>query len=135
MVNISKKVLKIRNWTFPLVCSFTWKLKFVSHVLPMILEQAFHPKQDNKNGQPWNSSSLWTFYNTLIKDARFYGNIHMATRSWIKKICFLVCINKLKLLLSITFSALFNSFKKSGNLAVESMSLLQSCCFSWKAIS
>ena len=35
--NSSKKPLKNRNWTFPVVCYFTWKMEFVSNVLSMIV--------------------------------------------------------------------------------------------------
>ena len=40
LVNISKKMLKNRNWTFPVVCYFIWKVEFVSNILSMI-EGAF----------------------------------------------------------------------------------------------
>ena len=36
-VSPSKNLLKNRNWTFPVVCRFTWKLEFVSNILWMIL--------------------------------------------------------------------------------------------------
>ena len=37
-VSTSKDLLKNRNWTFPVVCYFTWKLEFISNVLWMIVE-------------------------------------------------------------------------------------------------
>ena len=36
-VSSSKKILKNRNWTFPIAPYFTWKLVFVSNVLSMIV--------------------------------------------------------------------------------------------------
>ena len=36
--NTGKKLPKNRNWTFPIVSCFTWKLKFVSHSLSMIAD-------------------------------------------------------------------------------------------------
>ena len=38
-VNTSKKLLNNRNWTFPAMCYFTWKLEFVSNILSMIVER------------------------------------------------------------------------------------------------
>ena len=36
-VNISKRLLKNRNWTFPVVCYITWKLEFFSNVLSVVI--------------------------------------------------------------------------------------------------
>ena len=36
-VSTSKNLLKNRNWTFPVVRYFTWKLEFVSNILWMIV--------------------------------------------------------------------------------------------------
>ena len=41
-VNISKKLLKNRNWTFPVVGYFTRKLEFASNILRMIVTQVFY---------------------------------------------------------------------------------------------
>ena len=37
-VSTSKNLLKNRNWTFPAVRCFTWKLEFVSNILWMIVD-------------------------------------------------------------------------------------------------
>ena len=36
-VNTNKKLLKYRNWTFPVMRFFTEKLEFVSNILSMIV--------------------------------------------------------------------------------------------------
>ena len=38
----SKNQLKNRNWTFPVLHSFTWKLEFVSNILWMTVEPTPH---------------------------------------------------------------------------------------------
>ena len=37
LANTSKKLLKNRNWTFPVVRYFTWKVQFASNTLSMIV--------------------------------------------------------------------------------------------------
>ena len=36
----SKNLLENRNWTFPVMRYFTWKLEFVSNILWIIVDQA-----------------------------------------------------------------------------------------------
>ena len=35
-VNTSKKLLKNRNWTFPIASYFTWRLEFLCYILSMV---------------------------------------------------------------------------------------------------
>ena len=42
-VNTRKKLLKNRNWTFPLVRYFTWIIKFISNIFPWLILETIFP--------------------------------------------------------------------------------------------
>ena len=43
-INTSKILFENRNWTFPVVCYFTWKLEFVSNNLSMVVVYTILPE-------------------------------------------------------------------------------------------
>ena len=45
---LAKKILKNRNWTFPVGCYFTEKLQFVWNILSRIVDESNNEKSTNK---------------------------------------------------------------------------------------
>ena len=56
-VSTSKNLLKNRNWTFPVVQHFIWKLEFASNILWMIVACQNHwiPNVSHELSYIWNA--------------------------------------------------------------------------------
>ena len=67
-VKISKKFLKGRNWTFPIVPYFTWKLEFASNILSMVVDRI------NKLSSFFISSWPILIYFVSIKTNYYFWN-------------------------------------------------------------
>ena len=129
--SFSKNFVKIKDWTFPVVCYFTWKLEFVSNILWMILANYYcwpartepvFGRDMQINGQNLGLSQT--------DDLHFYGMVDLLV---ILVICLFICL--LVCLFVSALSCFFGYLKKTCvPMLASEYNLCQICSSSQKSI-
>ena len=78
----SKKLLKNRNYSFPVVCYFAWKLELVSNILWMIVKY----RQKIKNVFGYENKAFVTHWRAFLSNKRKGKSLREVVIFYLKKI-------------------------------------------------